>query len=275
MSVEVLVDADYAAFMRQVRRLAGVDLSGYKPEQMRRRLTSLAARHGATTLAGFAEKMERDPAALAAFKNFFTINVSEFLRDPQRWNELAQRVLPQLCREAGLRPLQIWSAGCSYGAEPYTLAMLLDEAGRTARDTIAATDIDETILARAQRGAAYLESDLRNLDAGRRARFFTRGTGGSYAVKESLKARIRFLRQDLLTQTPGRGLDLIVCRNVVIYFTEEAKQALYRRMLGALRPGGVLYVGGTEVVGGAREIGFEPLGTSFYRKPGATIAGAA
>lgn len=275
MAAEAVIDADYAAFIRRARRLAGVDLAAYKPQQMRRRLAALAARHGATTLAGFAERMEQEPATLTAFKNFFTINVSEFLRDPPRWHELAEHVLPQLRREAGPRPLQIWSAGCSYGAEPYTLALLLVEAGATARDSILATDIDDTILARARRGAGYLEGDLRNLDAAQRARAFVRDVDGTFAVSDALKQRVRFVRQDLLSQTPGRGFDLIVCRNVVIYFTEDAKQALYRRMLDVMRPGGVLFVGGTEVVSGPRELGFEPIGTSFYRKRAASVAGAA
>lgn len=271
----ILIDADYAAFVQRVRRLAGVDLSGYKPEQMRRRLTALAARYGAPSLSRFAEAMERDATALAAFKNFFTINVSEFLRDPLRWNDLAQRVLPQLYQESGRRPLRIWSAGCSYGAEPYTLAMLLQELTPGVAHTIVGTDIDETILARAQRGAGYVESDLRNLDAERRRRCFVQTADGTYAVNDVLRSRVRFRRHDLLVDPIDRAFDLIICRNVVIYFTEEAKRALYRRLYDALRPSGVLFVGGTEVVVGARELGLDPVMNSCYRKALSRLAGAA
>ena len=146
MTTDLAFDNDYATFVLRVRRLVGVDLAGYKPEQMRRRLLALAQRHGQESLAGFAATMAREPAALSAFKNFFTINVSEFLRDPPRWIALMSDVLPQLLRGAGSRPLKIWSAGCSYGAEPYTLALLLAEQTPAPPFTMLATDIDETIL---------------------------------------------------------------------------------------------------------------------------------
>ncbi len=271
MTTDLAFDSDYATFVRRVRRLAGIDLTGYKPEQMRRRLLALAQRHGQPNLTGFAQTMEREPAALNAFKNFFTINVSEFLRDPARWNDLTARVLPELVRGAGARPLKIWSAGCSYGAEPYTVALLLLEQRPTPPFRILATDIDETILARARAGAGYLEHDLRNLDETRLAAAFTREADGSYTVKPALRARVHFQRHDLLGEAPDGGFDLIVCRNVVIYFTEEAKRVLYKRLFEALRPGGVLFVGGTEVVAGARELGFEPFQTSFYRRGGVRV----
>jgi chemotaxis protein methyltransferase CheR len=266
MPAAIVFDADYSAFMKRVHRVAGIDLTGYKPEQMRRRLLALAQRHGAASLTAFAELMEKDTAALTAFKNFFTINVSEFLRDLPRWNDLKERVLPRLLQESGPGTLSIWSAGCSIGAEPYSLAMLLEEVAPGRPHAIVATDIDERILARAERGDGYTESDLRQVDAGRRARFLTRSADGTYAVTPALKRRVTFQRQDLLTRVPGRDFDLIVCRNVVIYFTEDAKQALYGRMEAALRPGGMLFVGGTEIIAGARELGLAPELTSFYRK---------
>jgi chemotaxis protein methyltransferase CheR len=277
MTTEFLDDSDYAAFVHRVRRITGIDLNGYKPEQMRRRLLALAARHGSANLCSFAAAMERDGAALTAFKNFFTINVSEFLRDGPRWDDLAERVLPDLLATKGRKGLQVWSAGCSYGAEPYSLAMLLDELAPRLPHIVLATDIDETILSRAREGARYQENDLRNVSEQRRARFFQRGVDGTYAVNPVLKERIRFVRHDLLTDVPTTGLDLIICRNVVIYFTEQAKRLLYKRMWDALRPGGVLFVGGTEVVVGARELGLEPFLTSFYvkRAVGTTYTGKA
>ncbi len=274
MAVDQINDPDYQAFVRKVRRLLELDLGGYKPEQMRRRLNALATRHGAPNLATFADVMEKDKEAMAAFKNFFTINVSEFLRDAGRWNDLQQKALPRLMQTSGRRGLRIWSAGCSYGAEPYSLAMLLEESAPGQQHSIVATDIDETILAKAQAGRGYQEPDLRQVSAERRARFFTKEADG-WAVRPALKGRIRFLKQDLLTQVPQQELDLIVCRNVVIYFTEDAKKALYERMYRALRPGGFLFVGGTEIVAGARDLGLEPIWTSFYQKGGYRQAGAA
>ncbi len=275
MADEQAFDPEYAAFVHRVRRLTGVDLAAYKPEQMRRRLTTLAARHGAATLPAFAELMQRDPTALQAFKAFFTINVSEFLRDPARWEDLARVVLPRLYEEGGRRPLRAWSAGCANGAEPYSLAMLLEELAPGQPHRVLATDIDEAVVARAMRGSGYQEAELRHVSPARRARFFTRAADGTYAVTPALRARVTFRRQDLLRETPGHGWDLIVCRNVVIYFTEEAKRALYARLAEALRPGGVLFVGGTEVVPAAHALGFAPLLTSFYQKVRLRGAGAA
>lgn len=275
MADDHTLDPEYAAFVRGVRHLTGVDLAAYKPEQMRRRLSALAARHGVATLPAFAELMQHDPAALQAFKNFFTINVSEFLRDPARWDELARVVLPRLYAEGGRRPLRVWSAGCAGGAEPYSLAMLLEELAPAQPHRILATDIDEAVLARAMRGSGYQEAEIRNVSPARRARFFTRAADGTYAVIPALRARVTFRRQDLLRETPGHGWDLIVCRNVVIYFTEAAKRALYARLAEALRPGGVLFVGGTEVVPAARELGLVPLLTSLYHKERARGAGTA
>lgn len=256
-------DADYALFVQRVRTLTGIDLAHYKPGQMRRRLRALAARHGAPTLAAFARTIERDPRALQAFQNFFTINVSEFFRDATRWDDLAGRVLPRLMQPAP-HPLRVWSAGCSIGAEPYSLAILLAERYPGLPHAILATDIDQAILTRAEAGSGYTEADLRSVDAARRTRWFSRAPDGTYTVAPRIRAMVTFRRHDLLRDPIERGFDLIVCRNVVIYFTDTAKRDLYRRFREALRPGGVLFVGGTEVINGAREFGFVPWLTSFY-----------
>ena len=256
-------DADYAYFVGRVRALTGTDLTFYKAAQMQRRLLALAARHGKPTLRAFAQAMESEPQALDAFQNFFTINVSEFFRDPARWDDLAQKVLPRLA-EASPRGLRIWSAGCSIGAEPYSLAILLDELYPNLQHTILATDIDETILRRAASGTGYSEADLRCVSAARRATYFRRDDAGAWSVRPALKSRVTFRRHDLLREQPQRGFDLIVCRNVVIYFTDAAKQELYGRFHAALRPGGALFVGGTEIVSGARALGLEPWLTSLY-----------
>jgi chemotaxis protein methyltransferase CheR len=256
-------DADYAYFVGRVRALTGTDLSFYKAAQMQRRLLALATRHGKPTLRAFAQAMGNEPGVLEAFQNFFTINVSEFFRDPARWDELAQKVLPRLT-EASTRGLRVWSAGCSIGAEPYSLAILLEERYPGLPHTILATDIDETILRRAASGTGYSEADLRCVSATRRAAHFRHDDDGTWSVQPALKSRVTFRRHDLLREQPQRGFDLIVCRNVVIYFTDDAKQELYGRFHAALRPGGALFVGGTEIVSGARALGLEPWLTSFY-----------
>ncbi len=192
-----------------------------------------------------------------------TINVSEFCRDPGKWNQLATDILRPLL--ASGRRLRIWSAGCSIGAEPYTLAMLTRELDPAGRHDILATDLDRTILARAQRGDGYLPADVRNLSPQRLARFFVKN-GDRYAVVPELRKLVRFQQHNLISDAFERDFDLILCRNVVIYFTEDVKDGLYERFYSSLRAGGVLFVGGTEVIHKARALGFESAAPSFYRR---------
>lgn len=263
-----IVDADYAAFQRKVRVVTGIDLTCYKSDQMRRRLGGLMGRHGVGSFAQYAELLSRDQARLQEFKDFFTINVSEFFRDRPRWDEL-RGILQQ--RLATRPHLKIWSAGCSIGAEPYTLAMLLADLAPHARHTIIATDIDRTTLARAMRGDRYNPSEVRQIPPALLARFFTRDQEGLYTVSDDLRRHITFKQHDLLSSPYERACDLICCRNVVIYFTDEAKNGIYRRFAESLVPGGLLFVGGTEIIMQARDLGFQSRSTSFYIRIGAAL----
>lgn len=258
---------DYAVFQRKVLSITGIDLTCYKPEQMRRRLGALMARHGVSSFVQYANLLSRDPVRLKEFQDFFTINVSEFFRDQPKWDEL-RRLLQ---RKLKTRPvLKVWSAGCSIGAEPYSVAMLLAELSPLVRHTIIATDIDRKVLERAMRGDNYSPNEVRNVPAAQLAKFFTRGADGLYSATEDLRRRVLFKSHDLLTGAYEQDCDLILCRNVVIYFTDEAKTAIYRRFAQSLHPQGILFVGATEVIMQARELGLQSLTTSFYTRVGAS-----
>jgi chemotaxis protein methyltransferase CheR len=259
---------DYERFCAGVRVLTGIELGHYRQGQMERRLRSFSERYGCADLDEYLALLRRDREALAGFLDRMTINVSELFRNPERFAELETVHLPRLQAEspAGLR---VWSAGCSYGAEPYSLSLLLQETAPGRRHEVIATDIDATVLARARRGR-FTEADARNVPRARLERWFRRVEDGGrvlFEASERLRAPVRFRRHDLLEDPYPEGLDLIACRNVVIYFTDDAKQAIYRRFLGALRPGGVLFVGSTERVHQAEEMGWERAGTFFYRRP--------
>src|SRR5579875_2525250 len=163
----------YAYFLRAVRRLTGVNLEHYRQGQLRRRLDALLQRVGARGYLEYARLLERDPARLQEFRDYFTINVTEFFRDPDRFRYLEQRVLPELLR--GRAGLNVWSAACSTGAEPYSVAILLRELAPRGPHRILATDVDRTVLARAQRGTDYGPSELRNVSPERLARHFRPG----------------------------------------------------------------------------------------------------
>jgi chemotaxis protein methyltransferase CheR len=170
--------------------------------------------------------------------------------------------LPELLKLG--RPIRFWSAGCSLGYEPYTWAMLVKEAGGSADTKILATDLDETILAQA-RASAYSDVQMVGVSPARKARFFDEANGRA-VVKPELRNLIQWKRQDLLRDPFPSDLDIVACRNVVIYFTDDAKDALYKRFAGALRPGGFLFIGATEAISDWRGFGLRMLTSGLYRK---------
>ncbi len=257
---------DYLWFCERVLAKTGLDLQQYKRPQMERRLRSMADRVGARTLDEYWAVLEKDAQQFAYFIDRITINVSELFRNPEKFEELRRVILPEL-RQLG-SPIRVWSAGCSYGAEPYSLAVLLEEM-RPVPYQMLATDVDETILSKAKEGM-FAPEDMRNVSPDWKQKYFVQ-QGNRYQVKPELKRNITFRKHNLLADPFDTGFHLIVCRNVVIYFTEEAKDRLYLRFYQSLVPGGVLFVGSTERIFNYRELGFEMPLSFFYRKP-ATVA---
>ncbi len=258
--------ADFDCFKKVVLRRTGIDLNLYKPQQMHRRLRALVERANLRSFSDYARSIEHNTDEMATFLDRMTINVSELYRNPEKWQELRDRALPPILRKAAAqgRALRIWSAGCSFGAEPYSLAMLLDEIAPRVRVTLLATDLDEKILAKARLGL-FQEADMKNVPPGCRAKHLTQeGTG--FQVTPALRSRITFRRHNLLADPFEKDFDLIVCRNVVIYFTDDAKDTLYRRFTDSLRPEGVLFVGGTERIFNYREIGLDTRIPFFYER---------
>ena len=260
-------EADFAGFQRRVEAKTGIRLGQYKSEQMQRRIAALAAHSGCPSFEAYALRMERDPASLADLLDRITINVTELFRNPDHFDELAASILPGLLARRPGAPLSAWSAGCSYGAEAYTLALLLHETRPSVPHRIQGTDVDRAVLARAER-PWFSPADMKNVSPARRAAHFAECEGG-HQPQSHLRGGVRFGPHDLLADPyPASAYDLILCRNVVIYFTDEAKERAYRGFFRALRPGGVLFVGGTERLPDHRALGFELLRPFFYRKPG-------
>lgn len=259
----------YTQVKHSVKSLLNINLDHYKDEQMRRRLDSWLVRSGSLNWIDYVKRLRQDDQELARFRDYLTINVSAFFRDPERWEALRVKILPEFLRaawrermNAGLR---IWSAGCSIGAEPYSLAMILDELSPGPQHTILATDLDRGALNKARNRGPYMPDELQNLSAGQRSNYLDPG-GHPFFVREKLMKRIQFREHNMLEDPFASDFDLIVCRNVVIYFTSETKEILYRKFHMALRPGGMLFVGATEIIPRPQEIGFQSHGISFYQK---------
>lgn len=253
--------AGYPQFRHTILSLTGIDLDCYKGNQMERRLQAIMRRVGAEDLLQYSRMLQGEPQRVKEFRDFLTINVTEFFRNPDKFAELKERILPDLLRR--WPRLRIWSAGCSTGAEPYSLVIILDELDPRGQHEIVATDIDEEAL-KAARSGAYPERDMREVSPQRRRRYFTQ-EGDLWVVRPEYRQRVRFQQQNLLSDPFPTEVDLILCRNVVIYFSEEAKDGLYCRFHRALKPGGILFVGGTESLLKARELGYASVTPFFYQ----------
>lgn len=256
-------DRDWLGFRSALERAIGVPLGQYKEPQMKRRLANVMSRHDVTGWAAFSMAIEADRRLLDEVRDTLTINVSEFFRQPDRFLELQRTIFPKLLRER--KSLKIWSAGCSVGCEPYTLAILLAEIDLRGAHSILATDVDLPILARARAATGYLPSEVRSVPARFLKRYFIQESG-TFRVIDEIRKKVTFRRHDLLSDPYPLDLDLILCRNVVIYFTEGAKQQIYAGFAKSLRPGGLLFVGGSEMIMRSRELGFRAASTSIYRK---------
>lgn len=256
-------EKDWELFKQKFKHKASIDLNDYKPAQMQRRINNLMSRYGARSYVDFFNLLDKDAKLYKEFIDYMTINVTEFFRTPEKFSELEAKVLPELLSKNP--KLNIWSAGCSVGAEPYSLAMILKDMTPNVRHRILATDLDIEMLGKAKSGV-YTNTEFKNISTNRASKYFKQ-VNNTYAIDEDIKSRIEFKQHNLLLDKFETGFDLILCRNVVIYFTEEAKDGLYRRFLSALKPGGVMFVGGTEAILNFRDIGFVSYLPFFYRKP--------
>lgn len=253
----------YERFLLDLKNNLNLDLSGYKRPQMERRINSLMGTLGFTNnYDGFLREMKRNENIYNRFLNHLTINVSEFFRNPAQWQVLEKKIIPTLL--SGGKSLKIWSAGCSTGEEPYTLAMLMSEVFPTVFYSILATDFDSKALDKAIAGC-YSTKEIQGIPEKNLKKYFN-VQGETYHANAELKKGISFKRHNLLLDVFPEQMDLIVCRNVVIYFKEETKEQLYRRFHKALSPGGILFMGSTEQIIQAREMGFESVATFFYKK---------
>lgn len=255
-------DLDFLQFIQNVKIRTGIDLSLYKEPQMKRRLTSLRLRKGYSDFTSFFQAMRKNRELYDEFLDRMTINVSEFFRNQDRWQTLEHKILPRL--RTGKGHLKCWSAACSTGEEPYSLAMILAKHGLIEQSEIFATDIDEGAIQKARKGL-YSERTMQSVPPEFASVFFKK-EGNSSQISKRLKEKVIFQKHNLLADPYASGFDLIICRNVMIYFTEEAKQKLYAQFSRALRHGGILFVGSTEQIFRPQQYQLESIETFFYRR---------
>ena len=254
---------DYEGFKDKVLKMTKIDLSSYKEKQMRRRIDSLVTRNKCSSYNEYIDLLKKDTGVFDEFINFLTINVSEFYRNPDQWKLLNDEYFPYLIKTFGKR-LRIWSAACSTGDEPYSLAMALSRFLPLSDIHITATDIDKQVVALAKTGV-YSEKSIANVPEDLKRKYFTK-VGSSYKISDEIKRCVEFRLHDLLRDPYPRDNDLIVCRNVLIYFTEDAKETIYRKFFDSLKEKGLLFIGSTEQVMDYKDIGFTRKNSFFYQK---------
>ncbi len=253
---------DYQEFIANIKKMTGIDLSQYKEAQMKRRLTSLYEKKGLASFQEFFREIKRSQQLLNEFLDRMTINVSDFYRNYKRWQVLENKIMPKIL-EINKRP-KIWSAACSTGEEPYTIAMVMSRFLPLHDISITATDLDENALIRAKMGH-YHERSLNEVPDAVKRRFFKKN-GEFYHVADEIKKTVTFKKHNLLADSFGGPYDLIICRNVLIYFTEDAKDKLYTKFSAALRQDGIFFVGSTEQIFNPSNYQLETEDTFFYRK---------
>ncbi|WP_163537657.1 protein-glutamate O-methyltransferase CheR [Gracilibacillus sp. YIM 98692] len=253
---------DYQTFIKQIYSLIGLDLSLYKEAQMKRRLTSLRNKRGFTEFSQYFKALEKDQQLLHEFLDKVTINVSEFYRNPSRWKVLEKDLFPDLVKQK--KKIKIWSAACSTGEEPYTLAMIAQQFWNSNEIEILATDIDSNVLARAKQGI-YSERALQEVPKVMLDQFFHK-EGSSYLVSPQIKKMVTFKKHNLLADEFPKQMDLIVCRNVLIYFTDQAKEQIYQKFREAMTVNGIFFVGSTEQIFHPEKYDLTVLDTFFYKK---------
>lgn len=256
---------DYEAFKREVLKLTGIDLNAYKERQMKRRIDTLIERKSFSGYDSYLRHLDADDEGLKEFVNYLTINVSEFYRNPTLWETFENEIVPMLINRFGSN-LKIWSAACSTGDEPYSLVMALSRRIPLDKIKIIATDIDDQVILKAKEGI-YDKMSIASVPQDLKDKYFTQIDGGrKYKLADEIKRCVEFRKHNLLCDNYGSGYNLIVCRNVMIYFTEEAKNDIYRKFNEALVTDGILFVGNSEQVVKYREFGYRMGQLFFYEK---------
>ncbi len=244
-------EPEFAALLDYIKRSRGFDFSGYKPASLRRRLDKRLAEVGCRDYAAYTDFLEVHPDEFARLFNTILINVTTFFRDAPAWEYLSEEILPRLlASKADGDPVRLWSAGCAAGQEPYSLAIALAERmgwdAFKSRVKIYATDIDEDALAQA-RSASYSDREVQSLPAALLEKYFDR-EGDRYVFTKELRRLLIFGRHDLLQDSPISRIDLLLCRNTLMYFNSEVQSGILARFHFAIKDSGFLFLGKAEML---------------------------
>jgi chemotaxis protein methyltransferase CheR len=266
-------EEEFAALRKLVKTHTGIHLSDQKRELVYGRLSRRLRALGMSDFREYRALLnEEGSTELVDFCNAITTNLTSFFRENHHFDYLRETFLKGRAQERGAsRRLRFWSAGCSTGEEPYSIAMTIHEALRDLKSwdiRILATDLDTDVLARARNGV-YAEDRVRGLPTSRKANFFDErwsGNHATYTVAPALRDMIVFNQLNLMNTLPMKGpLDVIFCRNVVIYFDKDTQRSLFARMAALQRPGALLFIGHSESLFKVSDA-YTLIGKTIYRR---------
>ena len=262
-------DKNFKDIATLVYNACGIVLGDHKREMVYSRLARRVREHKLKSFSQYLEYLHNNKEAeFDAFINAITTNLTSFFREPHHFEFLKNTIVPQLLSSNKVtKRVRVWSAGCSTGEEPYSLAITLADLFPSSWDVkILATDLDSNVLAKAQAGI-YTAANVNGLENNVLKKWFLKSKDGqTYKVKPQLNKHIFFKRLNLLQEWPMKGqFDLILCRNVVIYFDKETKDTLFKRYANALNRDGYLFLGHSESMG-KEHSEFKNLGKTMYQK---------
>jgi chemotaxis methyl-accepting protein methylase len=264
---------DASRLLAQIERERGIDLSQYRLTYFERRLGTRLRALDLVTYRQYGQYLSEHPDEYTRLLDTLTVNVTDFFRDPPVWKIVRNEVIPALLQAktvAGQRSIRVWSAGCATGEEPYSLAMAFLSAMGTNADSyvlsVTATDLDPVAIQTAQR-ADYDVAKLEHVPAPDRVRF-TVAEGKKFTLAPEVTEHVRFRQMNLFSDAPPLAIDLILCRNVFIYFTREQQERITNVFHRSLARGGYLVLGRTEKMANGAAAGFEPISSKerIYRK---------
>lgn len=266
--------AGFKKILLLLRSHSGVDFSLYRPSTIERRVARRMVLAKQRTTESYARLLRGNAKELDALYADSLIGVTSFFRNPEAFEALGRTVFPSLLHQRSDEPVRAWVLGCSTGQEAYSIAMMFVEATERAHSTrrlqVFATDAHEATLAKARHGL-YAKSLVEGVSPGRLRRFFVEEEGG-YRISKALREMVVFARQDLISDPPFSRLDLVSCRNVLIYLDSKVQKKALSTFHYALKPGGFLFLGGSESVGAFTDL-FEPVEKShriYARQDGTT-----
>ncbi|MEX2375719.1 MAG: protein-glutamate O-methyltransferase CheR [Dehalococcoidia bacterium] len=267
-----LGDDEFARIRQLVMRHSGINLQPAKRDLVYGRLAKRLRNLGFNTFRAYCDHVEDSPQELEEFTNAITTNLTSFFREPHHFEYLAQTLVPELLeRQRANRRIRIWSAGCSTGEEPYSIAITLREAIPDIQNwdvRILATDLDTNCVAHARNGI-YEAEKLASIDQRLLRKWFQRGTGARSSkvrLTASVRDMISFKQLNLMRDWPVKGpFEAIFCRNVIIYFDKDTQRRLFARYAQVLPSGARLFLGHSESLHNVSDQ-FELIGKTIYRR---------